>query len=82
MSFGVPVVAFDIDGINELVEHGYNGFLIKKGDYKSFYNSIKQIIDDEKLYSELSLNALNSSGRFSEGNFLNLHDEYFMNKTS
>jgi glycosyltransferase involved in cell wall biosynthesis len=81
LSFGIPVVAFNIDGINELVENGYNGFLIKKGDYKSFYNSIKYIIDDDKLYSELSLNAFNSSRLFSESNFLNLHDEYFINKT-
>ena len=57
MYCGVPVVATNIRGHNELVENGYNGYLFDQGDTATFTNYIYKLYSDKKLYLELSANA-------------------------
>ena len=33
-AMGIPVIATNVGGINELIEHGYNGYLTEAGDIK------------------------------------------------
>jgi phosphatidylinositol alpha-1,6-mannosyltransferase len=39
---GVPVVAFDVDGIADAVDHGITGWLVKPGDVSVFTEKITQ----------------------------------------
>lgn len=39
-SVGVPVVAFRVSGINELLRHDFNGYIIDLGDLQSFERAI------------------------------------------
>jgi glycosyltransferase involved in cell wall biosynthesis len=55
LCFGKPVIGIDIPGTHIL--HGVNGFLIKKGDYKSLARYIIAILEDLKLRKKLSTNA-------------------------
>ncbi|TDP82304.1 glycosyltransferase involved in cell wall biosynthesis [Halanaerobium saccharolyticum] len=63
LPLGTPVIAYDVGGLNEVIENNYNGRLVKKGDIKGIANSIKWILDKDE--SELSLNCKKSIEKFS-----------------
>jgi len=44
---GVPVVGFDAGGLNEAVEHGKTGLLVKAEDVDELRGAIASLIDDE-----------------------------------
>ena len=46
---GVPVVAYAIDGIPEIVVHGGTGFLAKAGDEDSFGKYVEMLLNDPVL---------------------------------
>ncbi|MBD3379386.1 MAG: glycosyltransferase [Candidatus Omnitrophica bacterium] len=41
---GVPVVAFDVDGISQAVHDGENGILVKEGDREAFAENIVSVL--------------------------------------
>ena len=49
MASGLPIVASRIEGIEEIVVDGYNGFLFEKGDVKKLRLHLTKLIEDEKL---------------------------------
>lgn len=49
MGCGLPVVASDVGGNNELVEEGVNGYLIKGDDIKTLAQRLTRLIDDASL---------------------------------
>lgn len=53
MAMGLPIVASDIAGNEELVIPGKNGFLISTNDQGSLTRSIKKCIRDQKLREKL-----------------------------
>lgn len=58
MSFGLPIVAFDQSGSNEVLINGTKGILVENGNVKVLLEQIMKLIDDEKLrrkYQEHSL---------------------------
>ena len=71
-SCGLPVISFDCpSGPNEIVEDGYNGFLISKvGDVKSLASRIESLIEDEAMRRRLGDNALKTTERFSVTNII------------
>jgi glycosyltransferase involved in cell wall biosynthesis len=46
MAAGKPVVASNVGGIPDLVQHDYNGLLVAPGDEKALATSIKQLISN------------------------------------
>ena len=63
MAFGLPIVAFNIRGIPEIVDHE-NGILIDPDDIESFANKTIELLKDEKEMEELSKGAIKKSERF------------------
>lgn len=53
MSVGLPIVASDVGGVSELVDHEENGFLCARGDYKCMHHYVNKILLDENLRSSL-----------------------------
>lgn len=49
MSYACPVVAFDIPGVNELVQHGVNGYLVPRFNCRIFAERILSVIHDPLL---------------------------------
>lgn len=48
MSHGVPCIAFDsAEGARELIDSGYNGYLIKNRSYKAFLKKVSDLIDSK-----------------------------------
>jgi glycosyltransferase involved in cell wall biosynthesis/peptidoglycan/xylan/chitin deacetylase (PgdA/CDA1 family) len=54
MSSGVPVVASDLSGIPELVEHGVNGLLAAPGDAASLAKALRTLHEDRALGPRLA----------------------------
>jgi glycosyltransferase involved in cell wall biosynthesis len=46
MGAGLPVVATDVGGIPELVEHGTTGVLVRPGDATALAGALQQLIAD------------------------------------
>lgn len=56
-SFGIPLLATDINGCNEIIENNETGILVKKKDAKSLKDGIEKLIVDKKLYSYIRDNV-------------------------
>ncbi len=56
LSCGTPVVAFDIGGNKDIIEHKFNGYLAKPYDTDDFANGIRWVLDNPN-YNQLQLNA-------------------------
>ena len=77
---GVPSVAFNVDGVPEIIEDNYNGFLVKAGDVKQLTKRIMQYIDHKEL---LMLHGKNGreliKGRWSIEDMVDKIDEIYQN---
>ena len=58
MSHGVPVVAYNIDGLPELVRHGQDGLLVPTADKKQLTISIIKLLRETKLAIKMSASSL------------------------
>jgi glycosyltransferase involved in cell wall biosynthesis len=58
MASGIPVIASDIGGIAELVEHGVTGLLAPPRDPRSLADLIERLLKDPDLRREMGRNAL------------------------
>lgn len=57
MACGIPVVAFDVCGLPDMVKHQYTGYLAKAFDIEDFAEGIKWVLDEDLRYEDLSRNA-------------------------
>ena len=56
-SFGIPLLATDIIGNNEVIENNETGVLVKMKDVMSLTNGIEKFIIDKKFYSYIKSNV-------------------------
>lgn len=59
-----PTICINDDSFKSMVEHNYNGFLFNDDD--EFKKYVLMLLANKKLYNELSLNALNSTYKYSK----------------
>lgn len=57
LACGTPVVAFNIGGMPDMIEHQINGYLAKPFDVSDHAAGIDWVLSDEKRYKELCLKA-------------------------
>ena len=57
LACGIPVVAFNIGGIHDMIEHQKNGYLAKPFDTTDLAYGIKWVLEDDTRLKELSENA-------------------------
>lgn len=67
MAMECAIIATNIRGSREEVEHGVNGYLVKLGDSKGIKNSISKLANDKELLRNFRFEARNKSQ--------NLYDE-------
>ena len=58
MSYGVPIVAYNIDGLPELVRHGRDGLLVPAPDKKQMTISIIKLLTETTLANKMSISSL------------------------
>lgn len=61
MSHGVPVVATNIGGMPEMIQHGENGFLADVGDVASMGKFGQNVLEDKDLHEKISKKARKST---------------------
>ncbi len=57
MQYGVPIIATNVGGIPEMIEHNYNGFLTEPGNILEYYEGIKLLTSDSYTYNKYIQNA-------------------------
>ena len=57
MARHMPIVAFEVGGLGEIVSHGHDGFLVQKRDAKVFSLQIIEFIDDHDRMKRMGENA-------------------------
>ena len=57
MAMGVPVAAYDIPGVDQLLEHNKTGLLATHGNKQQLEQCCKQLLWNETLANEISQNA-------------------------
>ncbi|MBM9616718.1 glycosyltransferase [Desulfobulbus rhabdoformis] len=78
MACGLPVVATQVGGTPELVRNGENGFLYETGNIDQAVAFIQQLLDDTKLYGQISDKNRNAiQQRFSMKSSVNLTSTYY-----
>lgn len=55
--FDLPLIVTDINGCNEIVEHGKNGLIIPVKDSVALSDAMSTLLADKLLYSTLKMNA-------------------------
>lgn len=69
-SIGLPIIASDVKGNNEVAIDGFNGFLYKSEDQA--IELLKQIVNDDINYKGLSINSIKMfKENFSESKMIN-----------
>ena len=59
-----PTICINDEAFMTMIEHNYNGYLFKNDN--EFKEYIFKLMNDEKLYKEMSLNARNSTYKYSK----------------
>lgn len=60
LSYGLPVICFNNSAIPYLIKDQYNGYILNEFDTSAFVEKIKDLSGDNKLYNQMSNNALKS----------------------
>jgi len=58
MAAGAPLVASDVGGLSDIVEHGVNGLKAAPGDVQSLTEQIDRLLTDRNLAGRLASNAI------------------------
>lgn len=71
-SYGIPLVATDINGCNEIIKNNYNGLLVKKKDEKDLLEAIEKFIVDKEYYNFIKKSVRESIvSRYDQKYFFN-----------
>lgn len=75
MNKGLPVVAYNVNGVKDVIINNVNGYLIKPFDYQNFSNKILSLNKNNHMYEEMSQNALKRVDDFSWDKSAKILDE-------
>ena len=54
MAMGVPVIASDVGGVAEIIQHGVNGLVVPLGDAVALRDAVIKLIADKALYASIA----------------------------
>ena len=80
LSCGTPVIASNVGGIPEIIQHGVNGFLVDEMDAESMADYAIKLTKDQDLLKKLKINAIKTSRPFYSisrmvNDYLQLYEE-------
>lgn len=77
MSYGVPVIAFENAGPNEIIHNGVDGFIIPKYDYDNYAQCVNSILSDNEKWNKVSRAAKRRAEDFCIENFADCAADIF-----
>ncbi len=79
MAAGIPVVATDVGGNKEAVEHGTTGFVVPARDSNAFAAPVIRVLEDESLRSWMGAKARERcASTFDIGLAIKQQEEYYL----
>ena len=57
LSFGLPLVTWNVIGVNEVLINNYNGLMSEYGDINHILQSVELLLNNKSLYNKISLNC-------------------------
>ena len=73
MSYGIPCIAYEVpSGVNDIIEDGRNGYIIKNRNELEYIKRIEEVINDSKLRNNLGTNAKEKAKEFSKEKIVNI----------
>ena len=63
MMCGLPAIAYDIDGVRELIDDGVNGFVIEKSNTAAMVRAIIKLVNEPNLAKRMGANAQDKAQR-------------------
>lgn len=80
MATGLPILGFDVQGMNDVLIEGKTGFLSAYGDIKSLADNTEKILLDKNLYTNISRNNRNLiENKFTLEFMINGHEQELIN---
>jgi glycosyltransferase involved in cell wall biosynthesis len=70
MAAGLPVVSLDGQGNKELIQNGFNGYMVEMNDQSRFVDCLVKIVKDKYLHRMLSNNAQNVALEFDINRYI------------
>lgn len=77
-SCGIPVIAYECEGVNTLIKDGVNGFIIPNNNHNLFSEKIINLNKDENKRKEMFYNSLNCSEPYKENNISRLWEQLYL----
>ena len=74
MSWGLPIIALDVGGNNELISNNVNGFLVNLNDDIAFIEKLSMLITDTELRMKMGTASKELAQKFSWNDCLSLHE--------
>ena len=73
----IPVIATNIDGLREIIENGYSGFLVAYDDEKLLSERIQQIIRRDNKLEDIKKNAFQTvKEKFSSERMIRQYEDF------
>ncbi len=67
MASGLPVIASSSSGIKEIITNEENGILCEEKSVSQLSNSIRKLLEDEKLYQKIAANGMITAEQYDYG---------------
>lgn len=77
MNKGVPVIAFEYVGVDDIIENGKDGYVIPFGDIDAYADKLKLMIASKEDRERTAKNALASVKKFDKEHVMQLWDNLF-----
>lgn len=69
-TYGIPTIAFNDSGFEDMITDGSNGYLLPRNDFDSLTKVINNIFTNKKLFNNLSKNAQENAKNFKMENII------------
>ena len=77
MSQGLPVIASDIGGPRDIIQHGQNGLLVRPGDHLMFADAIENLLKSPSLAISIGSAAIKTiSEKYLFDHMLDKYESY------
>lgn len=76
MSYGIPCIAYETSsGINDIIDDGINGYIIKNRNESEYIDKINLLIEDNNKRKNMGKEAIKKSKKFSKKVILKIWEE-------
>lgn len=77
MSVGLPIIAYNVGGLPELMENGIDGILIEQNNTRQFSEKLKELIEYSQARRILGEHAFGKAKQFPLVKFIERHEKLY-----